>query len=611
MKSIYSTRTQSGNSIYTTRHFNDKVMKLKTLISNNGREINVDNLISDANFKDTITQMGNTVNRHTSEISVINNRVVELESAKNSHETLINNNTVDISDNKQAIDILVGNMKEVTASIEDHEQNINNALENINSNLDLIQNLETNVNTNTNNIANLTTRVSNNETNHSNLETNVNTNTNNITNLTTRIETLENTDSTCDCDIPGTEITVQPFKGLTDEILQKMNVSMGEFDSFRNQEVQRTVNTGIQEGIMGAHLANAKIVHLVEPRITTLETDVENLKNNGTSSGTGNCDCTDTLTNLTTRIETLENTDSTCDCDIPGTEITIQPFKGLTDEILQKMNVSMSEFDTFRNQEVQRTVNTGIQEGIMRANLAVAKITHLVEPRLTTLENNGTSSGTGNCNCSDTLTDLTTRIETLENTDSTCDCDIPGTEITIQPFKGLTDEILQKMNVSMSEFENYRNTERTTTVQNSVQMAVGQSNLAVAKITHLVEPRITTLETNVGTNTNNITDLTSRIETLENNSGTGCNCVDTITDLTSRVETLENNGSGTCNCGDTITDLTSRVETLENNSGSSGSGTGCNCADTLTDLTTRVETLESRMTTLAQQILAIKTKIGM
>ena len=192
MKSIYSTRTQSRNSIYTTRHFNDKVMKLKTLISNNGREINVDNLISDANFKDTMTQMGNAVNRHTSEISVINNRVIELESAKNSHETLINNNTVDISDNKQAIDILVGNMNEVTASIEDHEQNINNALENINSNLDLIQNLETNVNTNTNNIANLTTRVSNNETNHSNLETNVNTNTNNITNLTSRIETLEN-----------------------------------------------------------------------------------------------------------------------------------------------------------------------------------------------------------------------------------------------------------------------------------------------------------------------------------------------------------------------------------------------------------------------------------
>ena len=29
-----------------------------------------------------------------------------------------------------------------------------------------------------------------------------------------------------------------------------MNVSMGEFDSFRNQEVQRTVNTGIQEGIL-------------------------------------------------------------------------------------------------------------------------------------------------------------------------------------------------------------------------------------------------------------------------------------------------------------------------------------------------------------------------
>ena len=41
MKSIYSTRSQIANGVYTTRHFKDKLLKIQTLVSYNGKQINL------------------------------------------------------------------------------------------------------------------------------------------------------------------------------------------------------------------------------------------------------------------------------------------------------------------------------------------------------------------------------------------------------------------------------------------------------------------------------------------------------------------------------------------------------------------------------------------
>lgn len=198
MKSIYSTRSQIANGVYTTRHFKDKVLKIQTLVSYNGKEINIDELVSSGNLSNVTTELGNAINEHTSKliemsdnIKQLDDRVKILESTKTLHETMIDKNTSDISDNKEAIDVLTGNMKEFSTSIEDHEANITKALEDINSNLDSIETLSSRIDSNDQSISNLILSVNTNTSDISNLTTNVNTNTSNISTLTSRIDDIE------------------------------------------------------------------------------------------------------------------------------------------------------------------------------------------------------------------------------------------------------------------------------------------------------------------------------------------------------------------------------------------------------------------------------------
>lgn len=96
MNSIFSTRALTGNVVFTTRHFKNKALKIQTLISYNGKEINVDELVSNGNLKEITEELGNAINEHTTKLNEFNdamiqidNRVKVLESTKTLHETKI------------------------------------------------------------------------------------------------------------------------------------------------------------------------------------------------------------------------------------------------------------------------------------------------------------------------------------------------------------------------------------------------------------------------------------------------------------------------------------------------------------------------------------------
>ena len=96
MNSIFSTRALTGNVVFTTRHFKNKALKIQTLISYNGKEIDVDELVSNGNLKEITEELGNAINEHTTKLNEFNdamiqidNRVKVLESTKTLHETKI------------------------------------------------------------------------------------------------------------------------------------------------------------------------------------------------------------------------------------------------------------------------------------------------------------------------------------------------------------------------------------------------------------------------------------------------------------------------------------------------------------------------------------------
>ena len=166
MKSIYSTRSQIANGVYTTRHFKDKLLKIQTLVSYNGKQINVDELVSSGNLNEVTTELGNAINEHSSKLTDIsdnlnqfNDRITSLEATKILHESMINENTNLVNNNKEAIEILVEDIKEITTSIEEQEQEINSSMETINNFTNKVETIETNITTNSNNITSLETRM--------------------------------------------------------------------------------------------------------------------------------------------------------------------------------------------------------------------------------------------------------------------------------------------------------------------------------------------------------------------------------------------------------------------------------------------------------------------
>ena len=79
MKSIYSTRSQIANGVYTTRHFKDKVLKVQTLVSYNGKQIDVDKLIESGNLSEITDQLGDAINEHTQQLTDLSNDIIQLD----------------------------------------------------------------------------------------------------------------------------------------------------------------------------------------------------------------------------------------------------------------------------------------------------------------------------------------------------------------------------------------------------------------------------------------------------------------------------------------------------------------------------------------------------
>ena len=65
MASVYSTRSQAGNGVFTTRHFKDKVLKVDTIITYNGKIINVEDLANGGDLAKITKQLGDAINEHT------------------------------------------------------------------------------------------------------------------------------------------------------------------------------------------------------------------------------------------------------------------------------------------------------------------------------------------------------------------------------------------------------------------------------------------------------------------------------------------------------------------------------------------------------------------
>lgn len=121
MNSIYSTRTNIGNNIYTTRHFNNKALKVQTLISYNGKEINVDNLSSNNELTNTVNQMNIDIQNINRDIIQLDDRVKNLESSKESHDERI---TV-LENNNKELGLIKATLNNVKSKVDNNELDIN------------------------------------------------------------------------------------------------------------------------------------------------------------------------------------------------------------------------------------------------------------------------------------------------------------------------------------------------------------------------------------------------------------------------------------------------------------------------------------------------------
>ncbi len=110
-----------------------------------------------------------------------------------------------------------------------------------------------------------------------------------------------------------------------------------------------------------------------------------------------------------------------------------------------------------------------------------------------------------------------------------------------------------------------------------------------------ITTRLDTAETNISTNTTNITNLTNRLDTAETNISTNTT---NITNLTNRLETDENNiSSNTTN----ITNLSNKLDTAETNISTNTTN--------ITNLTNRLETAETNISTNTTNITNLTNRL--
>ena len=250
MKSIYSTRSQIANGVYTTRHFKDKVLKVQTLVSYNGKQIDVDKLIESGNLSEITDQLGDAINEHTQQLTDLSNdiiqlddRVAVLENVKTLHETQISEHTERLTtlENNNAV-----KYPTATGLVINDQSDFNTALTYWGSS----STLQMGINNNRKSLI----KVIDNVNNH--LE---------------RIVALESNSGSGDC--LEQSIDIQPFKGITSEDWEKAKEAGEILPETQDQVVSMSATNALQSSVESTMAAAFRVKFNHEPRILALESN--------------------------------------------------------------------------------------------------------------------------------------------------------------------------------------------------------------------------------------------------------------------------------------------------------------------------------------------------